>query len=400
VGVLATKVLDPPADGRADTLWKLLHLLNEDAGCRVVLLSLCSQPPSVTGRIHTVVVDWSLSLPGFLGGLVRGLPIQVSLYRNAGRAARLAREVEALGLDVIVADMARTSLVAASLPARRRVLDMDDRLSFRYARQAKYGRRGVGFGKTPWWLPKLLIRLAGRYDRSILAFEASRLRRFEERICGAFDEIVLVSAAEASGLEAATGRRIRAIPNYIDLPPAGGGIRARGPATILYFGNMSTAHNVDTALFLAEEIFPLVQEQVPEAKLELVGRNMGPRILGLLGRKGISLHADVPEIQEHLAAATVCVCPMRFGSGIKTKILEALAAGLPVVTTPVGAEGIPDSDSCLVLAEGREDLARATVSLLRGEGPVPSAEAARRMVERHYSRESVRRKWLEVLLGP
>jgi len=91
---------------------------------------------------------------------------------------------------------------------------------------------------------------------------------------------------------------------------------------------------------------------------------------------------------------------MRFGSGIKTKILESLYLGLPVVTTPVGAEGIPDARSCMVIAEGKEDLADAVVSVLEGRGLSQQLqEAAQRMLSDHYSREAVHQKWRELVLG-
>jgi glycosyl transferase family 1 len=394
IGILTTKELDPPRDGRADNIWKLIRLLDEEPQLRVVLISLCPQSSRVTSRFQTITIPWGLHMPAFCAALGRGFPIQVAVYENPTLIRRLARRTAALDLDVIIADMARTSRIALKLPARRRILAMDDRLSTRYRRQAAVDRSGAGFGQTPAWISEKISRLARRFESPVLLYESKRLERFEERICKSFEAVVLVSETEARSLEARTGKAIDTVPNFVELPPSLPTV-AREPATLLYFGNMSTAHNVDAAIYLARTVFPIVRRQLPTSRLCLVGRHVSPGVLALNELEGVSVRADAGDIAPFLTRATVGLFPLRFGSGIKTKILEALHARLPVVTTPMGAEGIPEAHSCMIICERPQDLADAAVDIMLGHSDVtPMVEAGVRLVNRFYSRETVRDKWL------
>ena len=105
---------------------------------------------------------------------------------------------------------------------------------------------------------------------------------------------------------------------------------------------MSFQPNIDAALFLAQEVFPAIRREHPDAELRFVGRNPGPRILAM-AQRGIVVTGGVSNMLPHLHEATVYVAPHFTGAGTRTKLLEAMAAGLPIVTTTVGIEGISRS---------------------------------------------------------
>jgi glycosyltransferase involved in cell wall biosynthesis len=113
----------------------------------------------------------------------------------------------------------------------------------------------------------------------------------------------------------------------------------RAPQTLLFIGNYEYAPNVDAAVYLRDVVLPQVQQQFPDAKLQLVGH--APP-LELLQHKNpnVEITGRVPDVRPYLAGATVFVCPLRIGAGIKNKVLEALAMGCPVITTQIGADGI------------------------------------------------------------
>ncbi len=167
------------------------------------------------------------------------------------------------------------------------------------------------------------------------------------------------------------GRQVLVIPNGIDCaaikPKALG---CESPPVVLFTGDMGFAPNVDAALFLACRIFPEIRRVHPNAELHLVGRNPDSRLQRLTGsHSGITVTGAVEEMAPYLHAGTVYVAPHFTGAGTRTKLLEAMAAGLAIVTTSIGIEGIEASpDREVVIANDLPSLV-ATVLRLLGRNP-------------------------------
>src|SRR5207247_5004476 len=136
------------------------------------------------------------------------------------------------------------------------------------------------------------------------------------------------------------------------------------PPLILFTCDIRSLPNVEPALFLACRIFPETLRVHPNAELRLVGRNPDPRLRNLSGsRSGITVTGAVEDMVPYLHAATVYVAPHFTGAGTRTKLLEAMAAGLAIVTTSIGIEGIEAShDREVVIAD---DLPSLTTTVLR-----------------------------------
>ncbi len=135
---------------------------------------------------------------------------------------------------------------------------------------------------------------------------------------------------------------------------------------------------------LAERIMPLVRRSVPEATLSLVGRSPGPRVRAL----DATVVADVPDLRPYLWGAAVYACPMQSGTGIKNKLLEAMAAGAPSVATPLACQGMAVRDGVeLRVADDDEAFAAAVVDVLRSPGGL--GDAARAYVTAHHDWDAV-----------
>jgi glycosyltransferase involved in cell wall biosynthesis len=171
-----------------------------------------------------------------------------------------------------------------------------------------------------------------------------RLRRFEAATCRRADRVIAVSGADRDALKRLVpGLQVDVIPNCIDTatyesPKPG----VKAPAfTVLYTGKMDFRPNVDAALWFGRDIWPLIREEHPDATWGIVGKAPHPRLDVLRNDPSITIVGEVPEIPPYLAAAQVYVIPLRMGGGTRFKLLEAMAAGTPVVSTTVGAEGVP-----------------------------------------------------------
>jgi glycosyltransferase involved in cell wall biosynthesis len=150
------------------------------------------------------------------------------------------------------------------------------------------------------------------------------------------------------------------VPNIHRDEPAGLPFEQR--EGILFVGNYSHQPNRDAVRWMVEEILPLVREEIPEVVLHLVGSGITEEITALAG-DGVIVHGWVPTIDEMYRRVRLSVAPLRYGAGMKGKVGESMAFGVPVVATPIGAEGMGLSQGHDVLiAEDAAGLARSIVT--------------------------------------
>jgi glycosyltransferase involved in cell wall biosynthesis len=135
--------------------------------------------------------------------------------------------------------------------------------------------------------------------------------------------------------------------------------------SILFVGNFAYEPNIDAALYLSREIFPLILKDVPDTKLFLAGNAPPPEICSLSSKKQIEVTGRVASLIPFYKHANVVVCPLRIGGGVKVKVLEALSFGKAIVSTPVGAQGLDlSSYKALAIADDPTDFAEKVVRLL------------------------------------
>jgi glycosyltransferase involved in cell wall biosynthesis len=229
----------------------------------------------------------------------------------------------------------------------------------------------------------------GRAGDAVRRRDWRRWERYQPRAWGRADLVQVYSGGDAAAVAArapALAGRIRVNPFGISIPrrldPA-----SERPGRVLFTGTFAHPPNLDSARWLATEILPALQAAEPAAELEIVGTKP-PAEIQAMARPGLRVVADAASLEPHLAAAAVVLAPVRLGGGMRMKVLEAMAAGKAVVTTPLGAEGIADLPQAppLLVADGTEELARAAAELLAD--PVRRAELgrqARDFAERLFS---------------
>ena len=214
------------------------------------------------------------------------------------------------------------------------------------------------------------------------------VRRFERFMFTPFDRTVVISAADRAlllGLQPALN--IEVIPNGIELARFRLREVERDRHTLLFVGNYEYAPNQDAARILAEQVLPRVRQTYPEARLQLVGANPPVWLRSLAGPQ-IEVSGTVPDVAPYLAGATVFVCPLRIGAGLKNKVLEALAMGIPVVATPLSVDGIAVRHGESALVAGVDDIVATTISLL-GDAALRArlSRGGRALIEAQYSWE-------------
>ena len=174
------------------------------------------------------------------------------------------------------------------------------------------------------------------------------------------------------------------IPNGVECADFHGQTGQREAATLLFTGNFTYAPNLDAAEWLADELLPALRRQGIDARLWLVG-HAPPESLRARAGDHVLVTGHVPDLRPWLARATVYVCPLRLGAGIRNKVLEALAAGCPLLATPLSVEGIALRRGEDALLAERAEFAAALRRLLADEALRERlARAGRRLVETQY----------------
>jgi glycosyltransferase involved in cell wall biosynthesis len=198
------------------------------------------------------------------------------------------------------------------------------------------------------------------------AVQWARLKRYEADTCRRADRVVVASEPDRQAIHAiASDVDARVVPNGVDLDEYS---RYDGPTTpfdMVFTGKMDYRPNVDAMLWFCREVLPLIQRQYPNTSLAIVGQRPHAKLAQLGELPGVRLTGWVEDIRPFIAGAAVYVAPLRVGGGTRLKLMQAMAMGACVVSTPLGAEGFPlVHGRQLMLAETPQEFAQAVVTLL------------------------------------
>ena len=334
--------------GLADKFDAEVHVLTFlEPGQTAQALSVCPEfIESVTlakkPARQTVILNLIRALlKGAAGG-----PIQCSIFRSKGAANQLRDLVGELEPTHVFFDLPRLSPYVDALREYScgKVLYMEDTFSLRYQRQLKsinsLQKTGGVAGKYSASLKGCVAKLASLpvFQKIVLATEAKRMRKLELVAPQRFDFVVLVSPLERDRLAFDTGAsNIIAVPLGVD-----SSFYAKGPyptpraKTLSFLGNMRNSANADSLRYIANEVLPLIGDVM----LEVSGEVSEDLRQELEASEKVMFLGRVEDTREALRSASVFLAPIAYGTGIKTKILEAMAIGVPIVTNSVGNEGI------------------------------------------------------------
>jgi glycosyltransferase involved in cell wall biosynthesis len=232
-------------------------------------------------------------------------------------------------------------------------------------------------------------------SRRLLAQQWRRMLRFERAALERFELVLAVSDTDARTFERLYPRALRApvhvVQTGVDTTYFSPAPDAARPAHLVFTGSMDWLPNEDGVVHFVEEILPRIRSRMPGVTFSIVGRAPTPAVRRLADQTGIEVTGRVDDVRPHVAAAHVYVVPLRIGGGTRLKIFEAMAMGKAVVSTTIGAEGLPVTDGRdIVIADGPEAFADAVVRVIdQPEVRQRIESAARRLVVERYDWSSV-----------
>ncbi len=254
------------------------------------------------------------------------------------------------------------------LPPVRRIISVHE--SYYLARLKAYHHYKIGPNKL-----REAIHLKG-------------LKKYEFDMYSHADKVfTLTPQGKAELLEICSELDISVVPHGVDVDYFSFSEFEEEERCIVFVGNYLHYPNVDAVLYFHQEIWPQIKSRLPEVKFYIVGQGPPQEIQNFNQEKNIIVTGKVDDVRPYLKKARVFICPVRLGGGFRGKILEAMAIGRPIVTTSLGAEGIPGSHrENIILANHPEEFAKGTLDLLNDDKLFEKIRVqGRKLVEEKYS---------------
>lgn len=312
-----------------------------------------------------------------LANLASPLPYIVWKYRSPALAGRLRELLDELRPDILLCDFLQPSVNAIDLPFRPKLLfqhNVEAQIRRRHAEQA-----GHPLARWYWGL------------------QYRRLAAYEQRAGQAFDHCLMVSEQDAALMASEYGvASTSVVPLGVDVDYFAPDATPAVPGRLVFTGSMDWLPNEDAVAWYCAEMAPLLARTHPGASLSIVGRRPSAKVQALAGER-VMVTGTVPDIRPSLREAEVYIVPLRIGGGTRIKIFEAMAAGRAIVSTSLGAEGLPVEDGVdILLADTAEAFVAAIARLL--DDPALRARlgaAARAKMVARYSWEQAARIFAE-----
>jgi len=339
-------------------------------------------------RVETFPVPLARSLGNCLRALPTGEPLQAVYSYHPAMEHRLGQLLREEVFDAVHIEHLRASRLVRAVGDTPVVYDSVDCISLLFEQAMRTSMQ---------WRSRLMA-----------ALDLARTRRYEARLLTLYDQVVVTSQRDREALEDLARRYlppgarpapITVITNGVDLEyfrPRGE--RQRNGPTVVFSGKMSYHANVASALYFAREVLPRIWTRDPRVRFQIVGKDPPEPVQRLAADGRIEVTGYVEDLRPYLAQATVAVCPALYAVGVQNKVLEAMAMGTPVVSTPAGCAALEaEIGREILVAEGAEELAAAVLRVTSDPALAEQlSSAGRRYVERHHSWEASARRLVEV----
>lgn len=312
-----------------------------------------------------------------LKGLVSPMPVAVSRYQSE----KMRRRIETLSreekFDCVVCDF---------LFPTPNIPDLASCVLFQHNVEAFIWQRHLENVRSP--------------ARLYFEMQAKRMLAYEGQICRAVKSIIAVSDVDAERMRSQYGvQRVSSVPTGVDVeyftPPA----RAPHTADLVFVGSMDWMPNIDGAQWFVREILPLIRKRKPLCSVVFAGRKPTGAVLDLAKDPLIQVTGTVPDVRPYLWGATLSIVPLRAGGGTRLKIFESMAAQVPVVSTTIGAEGLPlENGTQIHIADEPQTFADRCIELMDDENARHRiAQAAFDKVSSQFSWEAVSEEFERLL---
>jgi len=410
---ITNKLPFPDNDGRKNILMQYIRTIKKfDTNVEILNAAFVDKEEYLEKKPHEISNVTILDQPKIIEKLfnlllytffLRKWPLQVSLYYSRKTHKKVSSLVKKVQPDFIVYDMVRVAPYFIKDFNGQTIMNYDDLLSLRYSRQLEHIHYiPTILGGIASYFPKFIQKLISSksLQKNILKFESGLLNKYEKQVGWSFDKLVFTSPKEAKEFsKIVNDRACLGIPMAYDTDKTK--IRSNYQENqIVFVGKMDIPHNVAAVLYFCEKIWPIVKRANSTLEFHIIGKNPIKSVLDLEHKyEGVKVVGPVSDIEESIKNSSVFVAPLVFGTGIKTKVIEALSYGVPVVTTSIGAEGINFKNGYhMYVSDTERQFADHIISLTESEKLNKSFSInGKELVQNEFSKQSMNNKWLTLL---
>lgn len=388
----------PMTSGRKNSLYHYCRILSEELGYRLIVAAFLESGDNPINRPNFIDKLIILSNPGKLEKifniiafslLKKEKPLQVSLYKSRKAKMELNAIINEEQPDYVIADMVRCTDYIIGLNAIT-IADLDDRISLRYQRQLDNKSDSINpYGALLNSFPKIAqrIMLWKPLKIRLTKNEIALLTEYEKMVGQNTDRTIFVAASEAKLFNKEIGlEKALPVPIGVDITYYKPNEKCEKGNYVGFLGALNVTHNEEAVRNFIINIFPCILKKDPNVKFIVIGGGASDSLLSYASENIVFL-GRVDDIRDYLTQLKVFVCPMTFGSGIKTKVLEAMAMGIPVVLTSIGAENIDAVNfRDWIVTDNNEEFADNVIQLLKDEKLMKSiGKAGRDFVETNWT---------------
>jgi sugar transferase (PEP-CTERM/EpsH1 system associated) len=277
-----------------------------------------------------------------------------------------------------------------------------DIIYYQFVRTAKYAIEG--YPKVLDYQDALSVNMRGRalkssfLKRYFFNIEAKRLEKYEAKMFDIFQKLTIIVEADKKAIKHPLQKEIAVIPNGVDESYFNYSKPQEKEFDLIFSGAMSYPPNIDAANFLAKQIMPLVWEKLPDTKLVIAGVNPSLSVQKLKSRN-IVVTGWVEDMKEYYAKSKIFIAPMQIGTGLQNKLLEAMAMGLPCISSPLANDALRAThNENILIAQSPKEYANQIIDLLQNKEKANLlAEKGNNFVKENYCWASYCNKLEEVL---
>lgn len=375
--LLSERLPFPPTSGTKNLLYNYCKILHEKLGLEVVNISFLEQEEDVVTKPEFISKTYVLPNPSTASKLKNiawktflkhEYPLQVSLFWDPKIKVKVDEIVQKEQPDFVISDFIRTTEYLKDFDGYK-IADLQDLLSLRYERQLNVELSTINpYGAYLFRFPRIIqdVLTLSCVKKAVMNLEISLLKKFEMNVGRTYDRVMFVAKNEGEKFDTMLGKKKSLIaPLGVDYDFFSENLALKKKDnSIAFMGALNVAHNENGIIHFIEKCMPEIQKRIPDVTLYIVGGGVTER-LKQYASEHIVFTGRVPDVRVAIGECEVFICPLQFGSGIKTKNLEAMAMGMPVVTTPIGAENIDaQNEQDWLVACSDEEFIKSVLNLL------------------------------------
>lgn len=299
--------------------------------------------------------------------LTNQLPFTVNFFYSSKMQKAVNEEFNNNKFDITISHLIRTTEYVKNF-AVPKMVDLTDAFSLLYERRIQLRRN--------------------YFDKFKINCEYKRVIDYEVKIINEFDKCFIISEVDKDFLSKYTDTsNVEIIPNGVNSEYFYFYNGEYDKNNLVFTGNMRTIANNDAAMYFGDKIFPKIKQIKPDAKFTIIGANPRKELIEMSQNiNGITVTGEVEDVREYLRTAAVSVCPVRIAAGVQNKILESMSMGIPVITSPEGAEGLKVTDNEIIIAHNDEEFVNAVLDIIQNtEKRAMYSKNARKFIEEYYS---------------